>query len=243
MWLRNVADELVKKTFEILKTYVLQKIKNLKHRDIWKKTVTRACEVTEGMPVDLAEYILSCCSVKRYFVLLKNRQENDYIYYNFIVTIAMEMSQIYENYSFSVSLAMAILDNWFEYNKIKTERMKEQLDFNQLAVLVANREKLYRAYFSLFHDRYANDTVRVYYPKNGENWIAWDDGCSIDIQVNLSKGTDRGLVKTGFAYSLIETNDNKKSLKVAFVDKEKEILRFKPVNIYSLEEDSILWVS
>lgn len=50
----------------------------------------------------------------------------------------------------------------------------------------------------------ACDIVRVYYPKNGENWISWKKEYSIDIRLNLSRGADFGFCKTGFAYSRVK---------------------------------------
>ena len=47
----------------------------------------------------------------------------------------------------------------------------------------------------------AKDTIRVYYPKNGENWIRWDRDCSVDVKVNLSRGTEYGFCRIGFSYS------------------------------------------
>lgn len=41
----------------------------------------------------------------------------------------------------------------------------------------------------------AKDTIRVYYPKNGENWIRWDRDCSVDVKVNLSRGTEYGFAE------------------------------------------------
>ena len=44
----------------------------------------------------------------------------------------------------------------------------------------------------LYNDPIAKDIIRVYYPKNGESWISWNKEYSIDIKVNLSKGTEYG---------------------------------------------------
>ena len=53
--------------------------------------------------------------------------------------------------------------------------------------IVNDRERLYREYFYCIMIKMAKDTIRVYYPKNGENWIRWDRDCSVDVKVNLSR--------------------------------------------------------
>ena len=174
--------------------------------------------------------------------MLSDNENVEDIYYRFIITIAMELDRININIGYALSLAMAILDNWFETNKVSTIKMKEELKLEELSKVISDREKLYKEYFSLYNDKYANDIVRVYYSRNGENWIRWDKKCSIDIKVNLSKGIDWGFCRTGFSYSLITSNGDEKFLEVAYVDKDKEIFRFEHANLSSVESNQILWL-
>ena len=92
-----------------------------------------------------------------------------------------------------------------------------------------------------YNDQMAKDTIRVYYPKNGENWIRWDRDCSVDVKVNLSRGTEYGFCRIGFSYSRIEEQDFEKSLKVAYVNEDREIFRFEHDDMLNIDDKKILW--
>ena len=80
-----------------------------------------------------------------------------------------------------------------------------------------------------------------YYHKNGENWIRWDRDCSVDVKVNLSRGTEYGFCRIGFSYSRIEEQDFEKSLKVAYVNEDREIFRFEHDDMLNIDDKKILW--
>ena len=76
--------------------------------------------------------------------------------------------------------------------------------------------------------------------QNGESWIRWEDKYSIDINVNLSKGLSYGFCREGFDYYKKTCNNNDKPLKCAYIENEKEILRF---NDFSCNKDNtIVWI-
>lgn len=75
----------------------------------------------------------------------------------------------------------------------------------------------------------------------GENWIRWDRDCSVDVKVNLSRGTEYGFCRIGFSYSRIEEQDFEKSLKVAYVNEDREIFRFEHDDMLNIDDKKILW--
>ena len=118
---------------------------------------------------------------------------------------------------------------------------RNQIVGDKIVRIVNDRERLYREYFLLYNDQMAKDTIRVYYPKNGENWIRWDRDCSVDVKVNLSRGTEYGFCRIGFSYSRIEEQDFEKSLKVAYVNEDREIFRFEHDDMLNIDDKKILW--
>ena len=65
---------------------------------------------------------------------------------------------------------------------------------------------------------------------------------SIEIKVNLSKGIEYGFCRTGFSYYQIESQGYDNILQIAYVDEDKEILKFDEVDISSIDTNKILWV-
>ena len=94
----------------------------------------------------------------------------------------------------------------------------------------------------LYDDPLAKDVIRVYYPRNGESWIEWDKKCCVDVKVNLSRGTEFGFFRTGFSYRGLGEHDYEKNLIVAFVNKDREILRFGHDALYEIDEKNILYL-
>ena len=140
---------------------------------------------------------------------------------------------------------MAILDNWFEMNGVNYQDIdiRNPIIGNKISDIVNNRERLYREYFLLYNDPIAKDIIRVYYPKNGESWISWNKEYSIDIKVNLSKGTEYGFCRIGFSYCRIDETDSTKFLKVAYVNEDREIYRFENDDMIGIDDKKILWVN
>lgn len=157
------------------------------------------------------------------------------------LTIAVERCAFNDEKKLAISLGMAILDNWFELNNEDYHDIRNQIVGDKIVRIVNDRERLYREYFLLYNDQMAKDTIRVYYPKNGENWIRWDRDCSVDVKVNLSRGTEYGFCRIGFSYSRIEEQDFEKSLKVAYVNEDREIFRFEHDDMLNIDDKKILW--
>jgi hypothetical protein len=134
---------------------------------------------------------------------------------------------------------MAILDNWFELNQVDYPDVRNQIVGDKIVDIVNDRERLYREYFLLYNDPLSKDIIRVYYPKNGEGWIRWEKDCSIDIKVNLSKGTEYGFCRIGFSYSRIEEQDCEKFLKVAYISEDREIYRFENDDVLGIDDKKI----
>ena len=63
---------------------------------------------------------------------------------------------------------------------------------------------------------------------------------SIDINVNLSKGLVYGFCRVGFDYHKIISNNSVKTLKCAYIENEKEILRFNGISCN--EDNTIIWL-
>lgn len=206
-----------------------------------EKAIKKACEATEGVDDSFADYIIKSPAIQRHFVwIMGNKSLND-LYRSFILTIAVERCAFNDEKKLAISLGMAILDNWFELNNEDYHDIRNQIVGDKIVRIVNDRERLYREYFLLYNDQMAKDTIRVYYPKNGENWIRWDRDCSVDVKVNLSRGTEYGFCRIGFSYSRIEEQDFEKSLKVAYVNEDREIFRFEHDDMLNIDDKKILW--
>lgn len=130
------------------------------------------------------------------------------------------------------------IDKWLEKNKLSLDC--DSYNVEELNRIISNREELYRNYFKLFQDNNGVDKIRIFYPKNGERWIRWDDKYSIDVNVNLSKGLSCGFCRVGFDYYRIN-GDEEKTLKCAYIENDKEIMRF---NDFLCSEDNkiMIWI-
>lgn len=240
MEISETVDKISESALITIQKYMMRECKNRKNKKLWKDIVYRACVFTEEITRENIEYFLKCSAINKYYILLNSNKNVQNIYHDFIITVAMELIQEgKEDCSCAISLAMAILDNWFEANKIETQKFKERLQFNDLKETILNREKLYKEYFLLFNDEYAKDVIKVYYPGNGKDWIEWNEKYSICINVNLSKGIDWGFCKVGFAYSLITIIGDEKQLILAYLDKDKEVFRFEDTS--NINSRNILW--
>ena len=121
-------------------------------------------------------------------------------------------------------------------------KLKKQFLKTQIIDIFNDRERMYREFFLLYNDYYAKDVIRVYYPKNGQNWIEWDKEQSIKINVNLSKGLELGFCRCGFSYSKICDSEHEQMLKAAYLCGDREILRFKD-DVWMLSDDyKVIWV-
>ena len=198
----EIVDKISEKAIKWLTEYILSLVKESKKNNLWEKSVRKACEATEGVDDSLADYIIKLPTIQRHFLWIISNKSLDNIYYSFIITIAVELCTFNIEKRYAVSLGMAILDNWFEMNGVNYQDIdiRNPIIGNKISDIVNNRERLYREYFLLYNDPIAKDIIRVYYPKNGESWISWNKEYSIDIKVNLSKGTEYGFCRIGFSY-------------------------------------------
>lgn len=239
----EIVDKISEKTINWLTEYILSLVKESKKNNLWEKSVRKACKATEGVDDSFADYIIKLPAIQRHFIWIISNKSLDNIYYSFIVTIAVELCAFNAEKRHAVSLGMAILDNWFEMNGVNCQDIRNQIIGNKILNIVNNRERLYREYFLLYNDPIAKDIIRVYYPKNGESWISWNKEYSIDIKVNLSKGTEYGFCRMGFSYGRIDEGDSVKFLKIAYVNEDREIYRFENDDMIGIDNKKILWVN
>lgn len=240
--MEKLVDKLNEKAISLIEQYILKKTTNFKMRELWKKVVGKACKITEEIDDSVADYIVNLPAVQRHFLWLTSNKPLDDIYYSFIITIAVELCSINVENRVAISFAEAILDNWFELNRLDSLKLRSKIIDNEIIEIINDREILYCKYFMLYNDPFSVDTIRVYYPKNGESFISWDKKYSIDIKTNLSKGTEYGFCRIGFSYSRIKEQDNEKFLKIAYVNDDREIFRFESGDIHGIDEKRILWV-
>lgn len=239
----EIVDEISEKTINWLTEYILSLVKESKKNNLWEKSVRKACKATEGVDDSFADYIIKLPAIQRHFIWIISNKSLDNIYYSFIVTIAVELCAFNAEKRHAVSLGMAILDNWFEINGVNCQDIRNQIIGNKILNIVNNRERLYREYFLLYNDPIAKDIIRVYYPKNGESWISWNKEYSINIKVNLSKGTEYGFCRMGFSYGRIDEGDSVKFLKIAYVNEDREIYRFENDDMIGIDNKKIHWVN
>lgn len=241
----EIVDKISEKAIKWLTEYILSLVKESKKNNLWEKSVRKACEATEGVDDSLADYIIKLPTIQRHFLWIISNKSLDNIYYSFIITIAVELCTFNIEKRYAVSLGMAILDNWFEMNGVNYQDIdiRNPIIGNKISDIVNNRERLYREYFLLYNDPIAKDIIRVYYPKNGESWISWNKEYSIDIKVNLSKGTEYAFCRIGFSYCRIDERDSTKFLKVAYVNEDREIYRFENDDMIGIDDKKILWVN
>ena len=216
-----------------LENYIIERNNDI----IWNSIVQETIAATEGIDEEIVKYVfrqLPIVDLKRQ--LFDKVHEN--IYRKFVLSLAMELCKFNKEKEFAVSLGTAIVDNWFKKNKYPLDF--DGFDVQDFCQLINNREKLYRNYFKLFEDKNGIDKIRIFYPKNGESWIRWDEKYSIDINVNLSKGLAYGFCRAGFDYYKNICDKDYKTLKYAYIVNEKEILRF---NDFSWGENNIIiWI-
>lgn len=235
-----MAEEIIQSLagpfLEIYKELVSEKISKLRDGRKWEESVRKALNATEGLEEEIGKDIFKRLSVSK-FVSILDKEEYEGIYKRFILTLAMELTIYGKEQRYAIPLGMAVLDNWFELKNIKISKKSQNIE--ELQRIINDKEKLYQNYFMLFNDSDAMDKVRVFYPKNGESWIRCEEEFSIDIRANLSKGFEYGFLRPGFDYRKILSSDKSLNLKIAYIDDEKEILRFESYS--GIEGKLILW--
>ena len=224
----HIINGAIDQVIDILKSKLENYIDNRNKDASWNRIIEETIMASEGIDKEIMEYIFSRLPIVNFKNHLFDKKYNN-IHRNFILNLAMELCKFDKEKYFSISLGAAVIDKWMEQNEKSLDRYSYNV--KELNVIINDREKLYCSYFKLFEDKNGIDKIRIYYPKNGETWISWDDKYSIDINVNLSKGLSYGFWRVGFDYMKI-CDDNNETLKYAYIENEKEISRFN----YNLRE-------
>lgn len=202
----------------------------------WNKVINNVISATEGFDKEIAEVIFTRLPFLNLRKRLFDGTVQD-IHKDFILTLAMELSQFNKEKDFAIPVGLTIVDNCYNSKNIPLEN--DSYDIQELSNIVNNREKLYYNYFKLFDDKNGVDKIQIFFPKNGENWIRYSEEYSVIINVNLSKGILYGFCRKGFDYYKIN-NNSKKTLKCAYIENQREILRFESTP--SDKESVIIWL-
>lgn len=234
----KIIGKMTEKVISLMINHILKSSEDFQNANLWEKAIEKACRATEGIDISFANYLKKSPAMQRYFMWLTSTKLSEDIYRKFILTIAIELCAFNSKKEFAVSIGMAIIDNWFELKKIDCQEIRNQMEAD---IIVNDREQLYREYFSLFNDPLSKDIIRVYYPKNGQSWVSNNKDYSIDIKVNLSRGTEYGFCRVGFSYSRILENGDEIFLKIAYVDDTREIFRFEYNDLIGIDGKNIIW--
>ena len=199
-----------------LNTKLEKFIEKQKQDNTWNRVVKDVISATEGFDDEIAKYVFTRLSILNLRERLFDENEQN-IHKDFVLTLAMELTKFDKEKDFAIPVGLTIIDNCYKSRNIPVNN--ESYNTQELLDIITNREKLYRYYFKLFED------------KNGVEY-------SIDIVVNLSKGLTYGFCRTGFDYCIIKNNDIK-YLKCAYIENQREILRFESTK--SIEPNIIIW--
>lgn len=231
----QVIDRAVGQITDVFKSKLVNYIDKRNKDKSWNNIVQEVVKATEDVDEEIVEYVFSQLSILNLKNQLFYKNFNN-IHKNFVLTLAMELCKFDKEKDVSISLGTAVVDKYLEKNKLSPAC--DSYDIEELKRIISDREELYRNYFKLFDDKNGVDKIRIFYPKNGESWIRWVDKYSIDINVNLSKGLPCGFCRAGFDYHRINGNV-KKTLKCAYIENGKEIMRF---NDFSCSGDNVIMI-
>ena len=238
----ELINILLGKVFDLVSQCALNSAKNLKKKKLWENAVRKVCEATEGLGDSFYKEFIECRTMQRHFFWLISKKKKDGVYRSFIISLAVELCAFDLEKEYAESLGMAILDEWFESNDEDYQETRNQIAGEDITEIICDRERLYREFFLLYSDSLAKDTIRVYYPRNGESWIEWDKRCSVDVKVNLFRGTECGFYRVGCSYRKIGKQDYEKDVIVAYLNKGRERAEFTYEVLDDLDEDKILYV-
>ena len=219
-----------------LNTKLEKFIEKQKQDNTWNRVVKDVISATEGFDDEIGKYVFTRLSILNLRERLFDENEQN-IYKDFVLTLAMELTKFDKEKDFAIPVGLTIVDNCYKSKNIPVNN--ESYNTQELLDIITNREKLYRHYFKLFEDKNVVDKIRIFYPKNGENWIRYSEEYSVIINVNLSKGILYGFCRKGFDYYKIN-NNSKKTLKCAYIENQREILRFESTP--SDKESVIIWL-
>lgn len=238
--MRKYIEVLNDKVIEKLISSIFNSVSNIIVSLKWKSLIEETFYATEGFSNVSVERLTKSSAINRHFEWLMSDNCKEEIYDSFIITVALELRGYELNSGDIISLGSAILDKWFESRKVQYKEIKERINKDYLTNVLNDTEKLYREYFLLYTDCAGGDVVRVYYPKNDENWINYRKLQSVDVNVNLAKGVMPGFCKVGFAYSKVLPAEEI-GLKVAYINGNREMLKFDGVDS-SIDDGNILWM-
>ena len=219
-----------------LNTKLEKFIEKQKQDNTWNRVVKDVISATEGFDDEIGKYVFTRLSILNLRERLFDENEQN-IYKDFVLTLAMELTKFDKEKDFAIPVGLTIVDNCYKSKNIPVNN--ESYNTQELLDIITNREKLYRHSFKLFEDKNGVDKIRIFYPKNGENWIRYSEEYSVIINVNLSKGILYGFCRKGFDYYKIN-NNSKKTLKCAYIENQREILRFESTP--SDKESVIIWL-
>lgn len=184
---------------------------------LWKKAIKKACSATEGLEDTFANYLTKSPGVKRYFRLLTKANTSNNLYRNFVITIAFELYMCKRKEQKAWSLAFAILDNWFDLNKVDYQEIQNQVDPKKLKNILSGTQNVYREYFLLYDDPIGKDLIRVHFPYPfGKLYV--------DVKANLSRGIESGFFRSGFSYYKVDGKSEKEINCVAAIGDQKNFL-------------------
>ena len=241
--IESIADKLIEFIVNLLFERVRGSSEEAKNNEMWKKAIRKAFAATEGMKESYIKCMEKDSAIQRHFIWLTSNKPLDGIYDSFIITMAVDLCRFNVEKEFAIPFGCAILDNWFELRKMDSAKLKSDLSIDSLVKIINDREILYRKYFLLYDEPLSKDAIRVYYPKNGETWVEWDKKCSVVVKVNISKGTEFGFFRIGFYYSRVQENGEEVSLKVAYIQDDREIFRFTNIDSSEIKGKRMLWVN
>lgn len=238
----ELINLLLGKVFDLVSQCALNSAKNLKKKKLWENAARKVCEATEGLGDSFYKELIELRSMQRHFFWLISKKKKDGVYRSFIISLAVELCAFDLEKEYAESLGIAILDEWFESNDEDYQETRNQIAGEDITEIICDRERLYREFFLLYSDSLAKDTIRVYYPRNGESWIEWDKRCSVDVKANLFRGTECGFYRVGCSYRKIGKQDYEKDVIVAYLNKSREKAEFTYEALDDLDEDKILYV-
>lgn len=238
--MRKFIEALNDRVIEKLISHIFDGVSNVFASRKWKRLIKETLHATESLSKVSEERLTKSSAINRHFEWLMSNNCKEEIYDSFVITVAIELRGYALNSGDIISFASAILDKWFENRKEQYKEIKERINKDYLTNVLNDTEKLYREYFLLYTDCAGGDVVRVYYPKNDENWINYSKLQSVDVNVNLAKGVMPGFCKVGFAYSKVLPAEEI-GLKVAYINRNREMLKFDGVDS-SIDDGNILWM-
>ena len=235
--LKKFEEEFTNKIIGKIVAYVETIYSENQNRKKWEQSIDKACRITEGVSEEYGKFFRKYTAVNRYYIKLCSEKYDDEIYKDFIVATAVETNNRSDKI---IAFAVAILDNWFESNNMDYQHYRNKLNVEEVKNILSDNYELYPCYYSSYNDSIGPHKIRVYYPRQGKCYLEWDKTASTIVNVNLSNGVEFGFCRVGMDYALID-HDDEVMIKCAYVNKDREILRFGSMSDLT-EEQKVIWV-